>query len=490
MGEESIFKADRESLLCWGALFCLLALSGIKDGILLLQYDTPVGIDGYYYVVQVRSFLENGAFHYPTNTPFVLYLMSIAAKLSGDVVIGVKATSIFLHTVLSFSLFALVASLTKSMWTGLLASAVSVLSTTHLIWMGEFLNQLGGLAFFFLGAACLSQNPKSNFWRVAALVFFIISVFCHKSIVFLVAVWLSLALLFHTLKKIRSSRLSVLKICAVILFCLCLPAVAARQAASMPQQISETVLSTPRIPIKRTAFEEKLSLLFLAPLGLALCLKESPAKPLRWPHYVIGSAALFTILFTLNPFLSHEEDLMTISQRLDLLSYLQISVLLSGIVWLLSNRRAALIISLSVISLLLLGNSALPIGFQRSFVARREALVNDLIRVRSKISANSVIIAPHGEQFLVTYATRMLSQKSAITNDGQEKNIAWLLFEAPCRASQNATLVSRSTSCALLVSENYPLPVTDAEKSQIILMNPHLKNAPGEVIDKVLTMKN
>jgi len=490
MIEKSTFNIDRESLLCLGSLFCLLALSVVRDSSLFLQYDTPAGIDGYYYAIQVRSLLENGTFYYSTNTPFVLYLVSIAAKLSGDVVIAVKVTSIFLHTILSLSVFALVASITKSMWKGLLACAVSVISVTHLIWMGEFLKQLGGLTFFFSGAACLAQNPKSNFWRLMALILFVVSIFCHKSIVFLIAVLLFLTLLFHALSKIRSSRLSVVKICAVILFCICLPAVAAQQAVPMPQQISETVLSAPQIPINRTAFEEKLSLLFLAPVGLVLCLKEAPAKPLRWQHYVIGVTALFTILFTLNPLLSHEEELMTISQRLDLLAYLQISILLSGIVWLLSSKRVALIISLSVTSLLLLGNNTLPIGLQPGFAAKRKMLLNDLTRVRSEIPANSIIIAPHGEQFLVTYATGVPSQKSAMASGGQEKNIVWLLFGAPCEASPNATILSRNNRCSLLVSENYPLSVTDSEKSQILAMNPHLRNAPKEVIDKVLTMKN
>lgn len=490
MVEKPNFKIDRKSLLCLGALFCLLTLSGIRDSILLMRYDGPVGIDGYYYVIQVRSFLENGTFYYPTNTPFVLYIMSIVAKLSGSIVTAVKVTSILLHTVLGLSLFALATSITKSMWKGLLASAVSVISVTHLIWIDEFPKQLGGLAFFFLGAACLAQNPKSKIWRLMALSLFVISIFCHKSIVFLIAVLLLLTLLFHLLNKIRHSRLSLVKICAVIFFFICLPYVAAQQAASLPHQISETVLSAPQIPIKRTAFEEKLSLLFLAPVGLALCLKNAPSKPLRWEHYIIGITSLFTILFTLNPFLSHEEELTTISQRLDLLSYLQISVLLSGIVWLLSSRTAVLIIALSIASLLLLGNSGLPMGLQQGYVARRNLLLNDLIRVRSEIPANSIIIAPHGEEFLVTYATGVPSQNSALTNGGQEKNVVWLLFEAPCQVSQNAIILSRSNSCSLLASENYPLSVTDAEKSQIIAMNPHLKNSPKEVVDKVLTVKN
>lgn len=491
MPEKPTFTAGRERLLCLGALFCLLALSGIRDGVLLTRYDGPAGVDGYYYAVQVRSFVESRTFYYPTHTPFVLYMMSVAAKFGGDVVTAIQATGIFLHTALSLSLFALTTAVTKSMWKGLLAAAVTVSSVTHLIWLAEFLKQLGGLAFFFAGAACLAWKPDGKLTRPTAFLFVAVSVFCHKSIIFLIATLLCLALVFHLLLKIRGARLSWVKICAVILVGVCLPAaVAAQESLPVPRQIAETVLSAPQVPIKRTAFEEKLSLLFLAPLGLFLSLKESPVKRPGRGHRVMGVTALFTILFTLNPFLSHAEELMTISGRLDLLAYLQIAVLLPGVAWSLSSQTAALIISLSVISLLLLGNNTLPLGLQEGFKAGRKALANDLGRVHSQLPARPVIIAPHGIQFLVTYATGAFSQNSAPSDGGRESNVVWLVLGAPCKGAQNVTLVSTGRGCSVLIREGYPLPVTDAEKSQIIAMNPHLRNAPPEVMDRVLSVGN
>jgi hypothetical protein len=244
------------------------------------------------------------------------------------------------------------------------------------------------------------------------------------------------------------------------------------------------------MPIKRTAFEEKLSLLVLAPLGLALCLREAAARPARRSHYVIVITSLFTILFTLNPFLSHEEELLTISERLDLLSYIQISVLLPGIFWLLRSKTVALVISLSVICLLLLGNHTLPIGMQPSFIARRTALLNDLTGLRGELPPDALIIAPHGVQFLVTYATGAASQNSAPTGAGRETNIMWLVSGAPCRAGQNVIVVSRGRRCTLLVRETYAMPVTDEEKSQIMAANPHLKSVPQELIGRVLALEN
>gem|GEM_PF-5107073 len=455
-----------------------------------MQYDIPPGIDGYYYAIQVHSLLESGRFYYPSHTPLVLYLMSLAARTSGNIVTGIKVTSILLHTILSMSLFALGTFITKSVWKGLLASTVTVISVTHLIWMGEFLNQLGGLAFFFLGAACLARNPKSNFWRLTALVCFVIAAFSHKSIVFLIALLLLISLLFRLLINFRNSKLSYAKILIVIVSCICLPSLASRQFVPLPQQVLETVLSIPQAPIKLTALEEKLSLLVLAPLALGLCLKMAPAKSSGWPHYAIGVTALFSILFTLNPFLSHGEELTTISQRLDLLSYLQISILLPGVVWLLNSRTTGLMISLSTLALLLLGNNPLPIGLQQGFVARRKALLNDFSGVRSKIPQNSIIIAPHGYEFLATYATGVRSQNSEPTNNDHDKNVLWLLFGTPCREGENITLLSKDIACTVLVSQKHPLLVTEAEKSAIIALNPHLKSASREGVEKVLSVSN
>ncbi|HET8671562.1 MAG TPA: hypothetical protein VFM05_13305, partial [Candidatus Saccharimonadales bacterium] len=113
MLEESSFKTN-ESLLCLGALFCLLTLSAVRDSTLLMRYDVPIGIDGYYYVIQVKSYLENGRFYYPTHTPIVLYMMSLLANLIGNIVTAVKVTSIFLQIGLSLALFVLMTWITKS----------------------------------------------------------------------------------------------------------------------------------------------------------------------------------------------------------------------------------------------------------------------------------------------------------------------------------------------------------------------------------------
>lgn len=204
MLETSTSDAGRGRLLCLGALLCLLSLAAVRDGLLLTRFDIPAGIDGFYYAVQARSLVEGGTFYYPTNTPFVLYLVGGAAMVRGDPFTAVKVTGMFLHFVLTLSLFALATSMTKSMWAGLLAAAVSVVSVTHLIWVGEFLKQLGGLAFFFAGAACLTRKPGGRLWRPAALLLFGVSLLCHKSMIFLIVTLLCLALLFHLLLKLRS----------------------------------------------------------------------------------------------------------------------------------------------------------------------------------------------------------------------------------------------------------------------------------------------
>lgn len=211
----------------------------------MTRYDVPAGIDGFYYAVQVRSFAEREAFYYPTHTPLVLYIMGAAAKLGAGVFTAVSGTSVLLHAALTLSLASLATSLNKRRWAGLLAAAVAAGSRVHLIWIGEFLKQLGGVAFFFAGAACLARDPGSRRRRLTALVLVAASALCHKPMAFLLLPLCCLALLFHLLLRIRGSRLAILKIGAVVLVGLCLPAVAAREDVPVSRQISETVLSAP-----------------------------------------------------------------------------------------------------------------------------------------------------------------------------------------------------------------------------------------------------
>src|SRR5947207_13431306 len=50
---------------------------------LLFEYPVAVGLDGYYYVLQVKGILAKGHLKYPYGAPLVFYAMAFMAKMTG-----------------------------------------------------------------------------------------------------------------------------------------------------------------------------------------------------------------------------------------------------------------------------------------------------------------------------------------------------------------------------------------------------------------------
>src|SRR5712692_6505469 len=52
----------------------------------------PIGLDGYYYVLEVNHILDNGRPYFSTTTPLVFYLQTAISYLVGNTVLGVKVS--------------------------------------------------------------------------------------------------------------------------------------------------------------------------------------------------------------------------------------------------------------------------------------------------------------------------------------------------------------------------------------------------------------
>lgn len=479
------FETDRNRWIVLSGLVAILCVSSIRDGLLLTRYSIPVGVDGYYYLVQIRSLLENGVLYYPSKTPLVLHVISGVARIGGNPLIAIKLTSIVFHGALTAALFVLLRSLTGSRWFGLLASVVSVVSVAHLTWISEFINQLGGITFGLWALASLVTNRKSKArWPLAAGLL-AASFFSHRSMVLIVFTVIVLILILWLAWEVWPSRFPLLRTAIVVCVLACLPLVALIQPV-FGSQLKESVSLVPQLPLTPDWFEEQMALLFLAPFALYLVVTQSPGS--RLARYTIGTSALFALLFTLNPFLTHKGNLTTITERLDLLAYLEIAILLPGVVWLVKTRSVALTISSCVLALLLLGNKTLPIGVQAGFLDRRETLLRNLSEGQPEIPQGSIIIAPHGDQFLATFVTRVPAQNK-ISAAGPSQEVFWLLLGTPCQINEAQKSEGPADACSLMVSEKRPLFVTNLEKSHVLSQNPHLRQAPASTIDRLLIVR-
>jgi hypothetical protein len=77
-----------ERLLAGGLVAAMVVVASVARARELCADPYPIGVDGYYYVVQVRALLETGGLHYPAAPLGFVWLAGWAA-LFGPVV-GVK----------------------------------------------------------------------------------------------------------------------------------------------------------------------------------------------------------------------------------------------------------------------------------------------------------------------------------------------------------------------------------------------------------------
>ena len=172
---------QRWSFLAPAAVSALFLWAFLARARLLLETPTPVGIDGYYYAIQVRALLEEGRLHYPGPTLAFGWLLPFAALT--DPIRGVKLGAAAGTAAIVFPLFLLVRRLSGSRSAGVLAAALAVTSAQSFYLSSEFVKQGVGLtlvACFLAALAAAIEQPTRP--RVAA-----------------VLVWLGLVVLTHKL---------------------------------------------------------------------------------------------------------------------------------------------------------------------------------------------------------------------------------------------------------------------------------------------------
>src|SRR5207253_2290004 len=140
-------RQDNWKAAAIAALLVILIAGVIRDAHLLFRNNAAVGIDGYYYILQIDVLKNNHRLYFPTRTPLVLYYLTVISYFTKNSVTAVKIGSVLLHALLSLGIFALIASSTRNLWVSVLASALAEVSGLHLYMIAEFINVLGALTF-------------------------------------------------------------------------------------------------------------------------------------------------------------------------------------------------------------------------------------------------------------------------------------------------------------------------------------------------------
>ena len=139
------------------ALAAVVALSVVVAWVRLRALQDspyPTGIDGYWYLIQVRSLLERGHLHFPS-APLVPWLMAAAAPFLG-LVLAVKTIAALGSALLVVPSYALARRLTGQRGPALIGAALAATSAQSFFLCTEFVKQAVGLTLAVGFAAALA----------------------------------------------------------------------------------------------------------------------------------------------------------------------------------------------------------------------------------------------------------------------------------------------------------------------------------------------
>jgi hypothetical protein len=159
MSARSRVLAVAPALLAWLAVAALVAASAWWRWEFLTGSPYPLGIDGYYYPVQLRSLLESGELHYPAS-PLAFWLMAPLAWALGPIA-GAKLGAAVGGALVAVPAYGLGRRFGGGRAAGLLAAALATTSAGSFYLSVEFVKQgLGvtlGLAALWAIAAALER---------------------------------------------------------------------------------------------------------------------------------------------------------------------------------------------------------------------------------------------------------------------------------------------------------------------------------------------
>lgn len=145
---------------------------------LLTASPYPLGVDGYFYPIQLRSLLERGHLYYPAS-PLAFWLMAPLAALA-DPILGAKLGAALGGAAVVWPAYALGRRLGGGRVAGLLAAVLAVSSTGSLLLSAEFVKNAFGVTFGLAALAAVLaaidqqreqpiDQPSWRRWALAAL---------------------------------------------------------------------------------------------------------------------------------------------------------------------------------------------------------------------------------------------------------------------------------------------------------------------------------
>ncbi len=174
-------RADRaERVAVWLALAALVAWSAWQRWRVLAESPFPLGVDGYFYPVQLRALLSTGHLHYPA-APLAFYLLAPFAAAT-DPITGAKLGAAILGALVAVPAYGVGCRLGRNRGAGLLAAVLATTSAGSTYMTIEFVkNGIGitvALAAIWIGLAAIARPTRARI--VAAVVAVVAAALTHK----------------------------------------------------------------------------------------------------------------------------------------------------------------------------------------------------------------------------------------------------------------------------------------------------------------------
>jgi hypothetical protein len=371
----------------------------------------------------------------------------------------------------------------RNIWLALLGSALVVIPQSRLYFTTEYINQLGALALLMWAGWALIRTAQTR--RRTTLLLIVSAVLIgaflsHKSaLIFVPSLALCCLVVFALTGSVMPKRVAAL---ATVILWLSPAIIAAQPFFNLPEWLKPQLSSRPHWPFEPSLLAEELILAIAALALFFLIVWLAPRIRTSGFKLVFGSIALWSLLVPLNPFFNAQAMLSSVAGRSRVFSYIQVALLVPALIWLVSSvkREAAIYVGAVFIPLLILSAAApLPYGLRPEFLARRGELIQSLKIHSGEIAPNSIIVAPHGDQFVVTATIGISSQQDPPTSSHYEK-VYWLLNDVsgPMLSSGSVPLLKNNETATILIEDavlrhRWEI-MTSLDRSRLLRTNPHL----------------
>ena len=478
--------AGAKAYLPWALLLLVLALSALRDAYILFSYPVAVGVNGYFYVLQINQVANSGHLFFPTHTPLPIYLLTALRFLTGNAVAAIKVFGLLLQAALCLGVFALTGSALRSVWLGLLGATVVLIPESRLFFMSEYINQLTALVLLvWAGAAAVfGVRSRRTIGFIVAGALLVAALFSHKSILIFGPVIVVCVVLARGLSRGRKWRL--VSMVAIVVLWLAPALVSTQPVFTLPASVQKEVTFRPQLPLERLVIPEQL-LLALGAFTILFHLvfrKGENERENNFVNVVFGSIALWSLLITLNPFFNTSVLFSAVAGRSRLFSFLQVALLIPPVFALWPSTKSsgrmylvAVVLPLIVLSAL----AARPYGLRPEYLTRRVRLIAALKVHAGEIPANATVVAPHGDQFVIA-ATLGIPAQQRPSGDRRDETVYWLLNDVRDNVLQlDSTVLMQDDTATLLVKDavlkqrlsQMPYP----ERLELLNRNQHLAAA-------------